>query len=54
MIWKRIPELPNIARHPVKQLCNTKILFFLSRPAKGLQRLIIKDKHFGLKNIVLI
>ena len=26
----------------------------LSRPEKGLQRLIIKDKHFGLKNIVLI
>ena len=26
----------------------------LSRPEKGLQRLIIKDNHWGLKNIVLI
>ncbi|WP_418428112.1 hypothetical protein [Alistipes putredinis] len=26
----------------------------VSRPEKGLQRLIIKDNHWGLKNIVLI
>ena len=26
----------------------------ISRPEKGLQRLIVKDNHWGLKNIVLI
>ena len=34
--------------------CNITTLRALSRPEKGLQWLIIKDKHFGSKNIVLI
>lgn len=29
-------------------------ILIVSRPEKGLQRLIIKDNHWGLKNIVLI
>ena len=33
-------------------LFNSPII--MSRPEKGLQRLIIKDNHWGLKNIVLI
>ena len=43
-------RLPRVGRFPV-QYYNR---FGVSRPEKGLQWLIIKDKHFGSKNIVLI
>ena len=43
-------RLPGLGLFPV-QYYNRPVL---SRPEKGLQWLIIKDKHFGSKNIVLI
>lgn len=43
------PHTPNAGTAPRQ---TPEIL--VSRPEKGLQWLIIKDKHFGSKNIVLI
>ena len=49
---QKLPPIPR--RKTFRRKQPLRVYKAVSRPEKGLQRLIIKDNHWGLKNIVLI